>query len=423
MKANATVWLPYAQMQTTLPPFEVQSTQGSKLLLKNGKTLIDGVASWWTACHGYNHPHIVKAIQEQAAVLPHVMMGGLVHPQATRLAERLANLLPGTLDYVFFSESGSVAVEIAMKMALQFWMNHNQPNKHRFICFENGYHGDTFFTMSVCDPIDGMHRLFQRVLPKQHCLSLPTTDTLLETFATWLKKHAHECAALLIEPLVQGAGGMKMHSPQVLQAITSLCQQHNVLVIADEIFTGFLRTGTLFAIEQAKIIPDIICLSKALTGGTLPLAATIATKPIYDAFLSNDQSKALMHGTTFMGNALGCAAANASLDLFESEPRLKQVHAIQTMLCEAFSNLEDVPGVTAVRVKGAIGAIELARALTPSEMNRFKEQCVNDGIWCRPIQNVVYTTPALTIEPAQLSYLTQSIVKQVLAWSTLFCHA
>lgn len=422
MTTNATVWLPYAQMQTTLPPFEVISTKGSRLYLSDGRSLIDGVASWWTACHGYNHPHIVKAIQEQAGILPHVMMGGLIHPQATRLAQRLSAILPGTLDYVFFSESGSVAVEIAMKMALQFWMHHNLPNKHRFICFENGYHGDTFFTMSVCDPYQGMHRLFHQVLPKQFVQPLPT-DALLESFENWLKQHAHECAGLLIEPLVQGAGGMKMHSPDTLHAIVKLCQHYDVLVIADEIFTGFARTGSLFAIEQANVIPDIICLSKALTGGTLPLAATIANQTIYNAFLSNDQDKALMHGTTFMGNALGCAAANASLDLFENEPRLAQVAEINAMLTCAFATLENVAGVKAVRTKGAIGAIELERALTPPEMNWFKEQCVNDGIWCRPIQNMVYTTPPLTIEQVELSSLTEIIVKQVVAWSTLFYRA
>lgn len=423
MNANATVWLPYAQMQTTLPPFEVTRTQGSKLILENGKTLIDGVASWWAACHGYNHPHIIKAIQDQAALLPHVMMGGLIHPQVKRLANRLAALLPGTLNHVFFSESGSVAVEIAMKMALQFWMNHHQPEKHRFICFANSYHGDTFFTMSVCDPVEGMHQLFHRVLPTQHCQPLPTNDALLESFEQWLKTNAHECAGVLIEPLVQGAAGMKMHSPQTLRSIIELCQQHQILVIVDEIFTGFARTGTLFAIEQANAIPDIICLGKALTSGTLPLAATIANQKIYDAFLSEEPGKALMHGTTFMGNALGCAAANASLDLFESEPRLLEVAAIEEQLCAAFAALPSVSGVKAVRIKGAIGAIELARSLTQSEMNWFKEQCVNDGVWCRPIQNVVYTTPPLTIARDELEELTKILIKQVIAWSTLFYHA
>jgi len=417
---NATVWLPYAQMQTVLPPFEVERTQGCTLFLKDGRTLIDGVASWWSSCHGYNHPHIIEAIQEQANKLPHVMMGGLIHEQALRLAFRLAAILPGDLDYVFFSESGSVAVEIAMKMALQYWMNQQQPQKHRFISFENAYHGDTFFTMSVCDPHDGMHRLFHQVLPKQHVLPLPTTEALLNAFAAWLEKHADECAGLLIEPLVQGAAGMKMHSAKTLQAIAHLCQQHDVLVICDEIFTGFCRTGTMFAFEQANIIPDIICLGKALSGGTMPLAATIANKTIYDAFLSDDQSKALMHGTTFMGHALGCAAANASLDLFLEEPRLAQVDAINTHLHGTLTHLSKVPGVKAVRILGAIGAIELVRALTPQEMNWITAQCVSDGIWCRPIQNVVYLTPALTISPAELSTLTEIIVKQVEAWSTLF---
>ncbi|MGE3318398.1 MAG: adenosylmethionine--8-amino-7-oxononanoate transaminase [Candidatus Berkiella sp.] len=419
---NATVWLPYAQMQTVLPPFEVERTQGCTLFLKDGRSLIDGIASWWSACHGYNHPHLVKAIQEQASKLPHVMMGGLIHEQAIRLASRLAAMLPGDLDYVFFSESGSVAVEIAMKMALQFWMNQQQPQKHRFISFENAYHGDTFFTMSVCDPHDGMHRLFHQVLPKQHVLPLPTSDELLNHFAAWLEKHAHECAGVLIEPLVQGAAGMKMHSAQTLHAIVKLCQQHHVLVIVDEIFTGFCRTGTLFAFEQAKISPDIICLGKALSGGMMPLAATIANKTIYDAFLMDDQSKALMHGTTFMGHALGCATANASLDLFLQEARVAQVDAINTHLHATLMPLAEVPGVQSVRTLGAIGAIELVRALTPKEMNWFTQQCVNEGIWCRPIQNVVYLTPALTINHLELSTLTDILVTQVQAWSTHFYH-
>lgn len=420
---NATLWLPYAQMQTTLAPFEVVASHGTRLVLANGRELIDGVASWWTACHGYNHPHLVKAIQEQAASLPHVMMGGLVHSQATRLASRLAALLPGSLDYVFFSESGSVAVEIAMKMALQFWINHQLPEKNRFIFFQHGYHGDTFFTMSVCDPHEGMHQLFQKVLPTQCYQALPVNESLLTCFEAWLKAHAHECAGLLIEPLVQGAGGMKMHSPKTLQAIATLCQQYDVLLIADEIFTGFARTGSLFAIEQANIIPDIICLSKALTGGMLPLAATIATQRVYAAFLDENPQKALMHGTTFMGNALGCAAANASLDLFASEPRLTQVATISAALSQALTPLLGKKGVHDVRVLGAIGAIQLARALTPTEMNWFKQQAVLQGIWCRPINDVVYTTPALTIGQADLSKITQILVQLVLTWSTLFYHA
>ncbi|HRE32100.1 MAG TPA: aminotransferase class III-fold pyridoxal phosphate-dependent enzyme, partial [Candidatus Berkiella sp.] len=277
---------------------------------------------------------------------------------------------------------------------------------HRFVYFEHGYHGDTFFTMSVCDPNEGMHRLFHRVLPTQYFQPLPNTDALLAHFENWLKKHAHECAALLIEPLVQGAGGMTMHRPETLRAIAMLCKQHNVLMITDEIFTGFGRTGSLFAIEQANIIPDIICLSKALTGGTLPLAVTVASQQIFSGFLSEDSHKALMHGTTFMGNALGCAAANASLDLFENEPRLEQVATIHAALSQAFAPLAEIPVVKDVRTLGAIGAIQLERALTSTEMSWFKQQCVNEGVWCRPIQDVVYTTPALTIDSTDLASLT-----------------
>jgi adenosylmethionine-8-amino-7-oxononanoate aminotransferase len=419
MAKNATVWLPYAQMQTAPAPLEVVSTSGTSLTLANGRTLIDSVASWWTACHGYNHPHIVAAIIQQASIMPHFMLGGLVNPQATRLAQRLSNLLPCDLDYVFYSESGSVAVEIAMKMALQYWINHQEKQKKNFIYFENGYHGDTFFTMSVSSPADGIHPPFEGVLPKQCLQPLPITDNMLEDFESWVSKNNTTIAALLIEPLVQGAGGMKMHQPSVLQAIVEICQKHNVLVIADEVFTGFGRTGTLFAIEQAQVIPDIICLSKALTGGTLPLAATIARKHVYDAFLGMDANKGLMHGTTFMGNALACSAANASLDLFEQEPRLSQVADIEGILKQSLSCLKDVPGVKDVRVKGAIGVVQLPWHLG-LELNWFKQQFVDDGIWCRPFADIVYIAPALTIDTHALNHITTSLIRCIKEWSLRF---
>lgn len=419
MTQNATVWLPYAQMQTTLPPLEVVRSQGSTLTLSDGRELIDGVASWWTACHGYNHPHIVSAIQEQASILPHVMLGGLIHPQAQRLGNRLTKLLPGDLNAIFYSESGSVAVEIAMKMALQYWKHRQENQRHKFISFEHAYHGDTFFTMSVCDPCEGMHKLFHDVLPAQYFHKLPSTDSLLTEFESWLSKNASSVAALIIEPLVQGAGGMKMHSPQTLHAICTLCQHYGVLVIADEIFTGFGRTGSLFAIEQADCVPDIICLSKALTGGTLPLAATIAREHVYNAFLDEDPEKALMHGTTFMGNAIACAAANASLDLFESESRLNQVADLEGILNHELLPLNDIKGVKAVRVKGAIGAVQLAHPIG-EQINWFKQQFIQDGVWCRPLGDIIYTTPAFTIDKESLLKITASIAKQIKQWSQSF---
>lgn len=420
MKASrATLWLPYAQMQTTIQPLEAVKTQNTTITLRDGRQLIDAVASWWTACHGYNHPHIIQAIQEQTRLMPHVMMGGLVHPQAQQLCERLSALLPEDLNYVFFSESGSVSVEIAMKMALQYWINRKEPARARFVYFKHGYHGDTFFTMSVCDPYEGMHQLFHRVLPEQFFQAIPSNDEDLNKFETWLTQNAPHIAALMIEPLVQGAGGMKMHSPHILKSLVQICQRHGMLVIADEIFTGFGRTGSLFAIEQAQVVPDIICLSKALTAGTLPLAATIAKEHVYQAFLGSEHEKALMHGTTFMGNATACAAANASLDLFDNEPRLAQVADLEGILKSELSPLTSLAGVKEVRVKGAIGVVQLARPIL-HDMNWFKAQFIEDGIWCRPLGDIVYTTPAFTIEHDALRQITQSIVKQVTRWSTQF---
>lgn len=420
MKTNdATIWLPYAQMQTHLAPLVVKATQGSFITLQDGRQLIDGIASWWTACHGYNHPSIIQAIQTQAAVLPHVMLGGLIHPPAQELSTRLAQLLPGDLNYVFFSDSGSVAIEVALKMALQYWLNCGQPQRQQFICFEHGYHGDTFFAMSVCDPLEGMHQLFHPILPKQCLQPIPHTKLALENLELWLSKYAERIAGMIIEPLVQGAGGMKMHSAETLKNLSDLCQKFGILWIADEIFTGFGRTGSLFAIEQAQVIPDIICLSKALTGGTLPLAVTVARQRVYDAFLGTDTEKALQHGTTFMGNALACAAANAALDLFTTQPRLEQVAVIEQFFYTQLAPLAEVPGVKAVRIKGAIAAIQLAWPLA-EELNWFKQQFIEDGIWCRPLADVVYLTPAFTIELELLEKLCNSVVRHVQAWSQIF---
>ncbi len=416
MTQNATVWLPYAQMKTIHSPLEVIRTQGSSLFLKDNRELIDGVASWWTACHGYNHPHIIQAIQSQAASLAHVMLGGLIHEGAQQLAQRLSALLPENLDYVFYSESGSVAVEVAMKMALQYWINKQAPTRNGFIYFQHGYHGDTFFTMSVSDPQDGIHPPFQDILPKHHLHKLPSNEEELVQFETWLMQHHHLIAGVLLEPLVQGAGGMKVYDSTTLANIVQLCQRYDVLVIVDEIFTGFGRTGSMFAFEQAAITPDIICLSKALTGGTLALAATIATKNVYEAFLDTDYSKALMHGTTFMGNALSCSAALASLDIFEKEPVLAQVGDLQNILRNELSPLQDVPGVKEVRVKGGIGVVQLAYPIM-EDLNWFKLSFIEEGIWCRPFGDIVYTTPALNINSDALLKITTTIVKLVKKWS------
>ena len=315
------VWLPYSQMKTMRPPLPVVRTHGCRIVLADGRELIDGIASWWTACHGYNHPYIAAAVEKQLVDMPHVMFGGLVHEQPLWLAQRLASLLPGDLERAFFSESGSVAVEIALKMALQYWINRGEPKRKKFIAFEDGYHGDTTGAMAVSDPDAGMHDAFRGALPEHIIATMPLDETIVT-------RHSDELAGIIVEPLVQGAGGMKFNDAATLQALRRICDKHNLLLIFDEIFTGFGRAGTMFACEQAGVVPDIITLSKALTGGTLPLAATVARKHVFDAFWSDDPQKALMHGPTYMGNALASAAANASLDLFEREPRLQQVKAI-----------------------------------------------------------------------------------------------
>ncbi len=324
------VWLPYTQMQTARQPLQAVSTRGSLIRLNDGRELIDGIASWWTACHGYNHPHIQAALHRQIDRMPHVMFGGLVHEPALKLAERLAALTPGDLNHVFFVDSGSVAVEVAMKMAVQYWLNRGEAGRSRMVSFRNGYHGDTMACMSVCDPDESMHALFKDYLPRQILAELPVDEASEAAFDALLAREKAHVAAVLIEPLVQGAGGMKFHSADTLRRVAEACKRHGVLLIADEIFVGFGRTGTLFACEQAGITPDILCLGKGLTGGALTLAATLARPHVFEAFLSESHDKALMHGPTFMANPLACAAANASLDLFATEPRLEQVAQIET---------------------------------------------------------------------------------------------
>ncbi len=404
----AHVWLPYAQMKTARPPLPVARTQGCRIVLADGRELIDGIASWWTACHGYNHPHIRAAVERQLATMPHVMLGGLAHEQPLRLAQRLAALLPGDLERVFFSESGSVAVEIAMKMAVQFWLNRGERGRTRFVSFKGGYHGDTTGAMAVSDPDEGMHALFAGVLPAHHVLPLPRDAAGEAALAGFLTVHCDQLAGLIVEPLVQGAGGMLFHEPEVLQRLRRLADRHGLLLIFDEIFTGFGRTGAMFACEQAGVVPDIVTLSKALTGGTLPLAATVATRRVFEAFWSDDPDHALMHGPTYMGNALACAAANASLDLFEREPRLDQVAAIERQMRDELAPCRDLAGVTDVRVRGAIGVVELERI---DDLAALRARFVEAGVFVRPFGKVVYLAPGFTIEADELSLLTGAIRK------------
>ena len=403
----AHVWLPYAQMKTARAPLLVARTHGSRIVLADGRELIDGIASWWTACHGYNHPHIRQAVERQLALMPHVMFGGLAHEQALTLAGRLAALMPGDLNRVFFSESGSVAVEIAMKMALQFWLNRGMRKRRKFLAFKGGYHGDTTGAMAVCDPDAGMHARFRGVLPEHCVVGLPESEESAANFARCLEHHAEELAGIIVEPLVQGAGGMRFHSPSVLQRLRDAANRYGLVLIFDEIFTGFGRTGRLFACGEAGVVPDIITLSKALTGGTLPLAVTIARAKVFDAFWSDEPGDALPHGPTFMANALACAAANASLDLFEREPRLRQVADIATALEHGLAPCRGLPGVKDVRVKGAIGVVELDRI---DDLEGLRARFVEEGVFVRPFGSIVYLTPAFTISAEELARLMQAVV-------------
>jgi len=400
------LWRPYTQMKTATEPLAAAATDGVRIRLEDGRTLIDGVASWWTACHGYNHPHIRDAVRRQLEAMPHIMFGGFTHAPAERLASRLTDLLGGGLNHVFFTESGSVAVEVAMKMAVQTWLNRGERGRHRFLAFRGGYHGDTLGAMSVCDPEESMHAHFAGYLPQQIFADLPRDAASEAALDALMAEHKDTLAAVIVEPLVQGAGGMELHAPETLATIARLARRHGLLLIADEIFTGFGRTGSMFACERAGMWPDIVCLSKALTGGTLALAATVASDEVFQAFWSNEDAHALMHGPTFMANPLACAAANASLDLFEQEPRVEEAAAMQSALLDGLAPCSDLPGVMDVRALGAIGVVELAAA---PDREALKRAFVAHGVWIRPFGRIVYLTPALNIGAADLAVLTSAV--------------
>ena len=393
-------------MHTAAPPLRAAATQGCIITLEDGRQLVDGIASWWTACHGYNHPHIRAAVEGQLARMPHIMFGGLTHAPAEHLARRLAALLPGDLNHVFFADSGSVAVEVAMKMAAQYWLNQGVRTRRRFLAFQGGYHGDTFATMAVCDPEEGMHALYRGHLAEHAILPLPRDAGGVAQLDQFLDQHAHTLAGILVEPLVQGAGGMLFHDASVLRHLRAAADTHNLPLIFDEIFTGFGRTGTMFACEQAGVVPDIITLSKALTGGTMALSAAIARTHIFEKFLSDDPAHALMHGPTYMANPLACAAANASLDLFEREPRLAQAARLSDQMAHELAPCRALQGVRDVRVMGAVGVVELDGI---RHLDTLKAAFVAHDVWVRPFRRVVYLTPALTITPEELSHLTHAI--------------
>ena len=402
------IWLPYTQMQNTPQPLPVVGAVGSRIKLADGRELIDGIASWWSACHGYRHPHIEQAVKQQMETLPHMMFAGLVHEPALKLAGRLANLTG--LPRVFFADSGSVAVEIALKMSLQYWQNKRAFNRNRFLCFRNGYHGDTTGAMSVSDP-DSMQKAFRSYSTKQFVVDIPSDEYGFAEFEQLLEGVHKNIAAVIIEPLVQGAGGMKFHSSDVLAEIYRICKKYEIIFIADEIATGFGRTGSMFACNEAAITPDIMCVGKGLTGGTVSLAATIASAEIFNAFLSDDDDFAFMHGPTYMANPLACAAANASLDLFESEPRLEQVGTIEAALHDALEQCNNLPHVLDVRVKGAIGVVQLEKSSVNKKL--LRQRFIDEGVFLRPLDDVIYIIPAFTIASDELEKLTNAVVRVV----------
>jgi adenosylmethionine-8-amino-7-oxononanoate aminotransferase len=400
------IWLPYTQMQNALPPQAVVGVQGCRIQLADGRELIDGISSWWSACHGYGHPHILQAVEKQLHILPHIMFGGLAHEPAYTLAKRLVDITPAGLNRVFFADSGSVAVEVALKMAVQYWRNKGKSNKTKFLCFRNGYHGDTLGAMSVSDPEQNYHQAFRNALHHQYLVDIPVGEYDFADLASLLTDWHGQIAGCIIEPLVQGAGGMKFHSPDVLAEIYRICKAHEVLFIADEIATGFGRTGYLFACDEAGITPDIMTLGKALTGGTMTLAATLACDDIFEAFLGDSIDTAFMHGPTYMANPLACSAAHASLDLFESEPRLQQVEAIEAQMRAELAACEGLPNVVDVRVKGAIGVVQVQNL----DHRALRQRFVELGVWIRPIEDIVYIAPPFVITPDELTALTSAIV-------------
>lgn len=409
----AHVWHPYTSMTEHAPTYPlVTSAKGVYLELADGRYLVDGMSSWWSAIHGYNHPRLNAAITEQLKNMAHVMFGGLTHEPAVQLAKKLIDLIAQPLQAVFFSDSGSVAVEVAIKMAIQYWFAQGQTSKQRLLTVRNGYHGDTFGAMAVCDPINGMHNIFSRILPQHFFADAPNCqDHKPESANTasleqLLINHHQEIAAIILEPIVQGAGGMRIYGSQYLSKVRSLCEQYQVLLILDEIATGFGRTGSLFAYQQANIVPDILCLGKALTGGYLSLAATLTSKKIAHG-ISAQGHGVLMHGPTFMANPLACSVANASIDLLLESPWQQRVTAIEAQLKRELAACKELANVHEVRVKGAIGIVELKQPIVGNSLQTF---FLESGVWIRPFRNLVYLMPAYIIQPSELSLLCTAVL-------------
>jgi adenosylmethionine-8-amino-7-oxononanoate aminotransferase len=408
------VWHPYSSLSDPIPAYEVVSADTVYLQLADGRRLIDGMSSWWCAIHGYNHPVLNDAAKDQIDRMSHVMFGGITHQPAVTLCEKLVELTPQGLDKVFLADSGSVSVEVAIKMAFQFWISQGKSEKNKLLSLRGGYHGDTFAAMSVCDPVNGMHHIFDQVLPQHYFAPKPKTgfdqqwdNNDIATFKSLLANHHQQLAAVILEPIVQGAGGMHFYSPEYLRQVRALCDQYDVLLIADEIATGFGRTGKLFACEWAQICPDIMCLGKSLTGGYMTLAATLCTERVSRG-ICEGQAGCFMHGPTFMGNPLACSVANANIDLLLSGDWSTNIQRIQSLLQAELVPFNDLPNVATTRAMGAIGVIEMKEVVNIATIQR---QFVEQGIWVRPFGKLVYVMPPFIISDKQLQQLINSIYK------------